>query len=187
MERFAHYFGHSTKEEADQMVAAAIWEDKDKGTTTDVEAVEKIIRRIATNELSYEGLSEQEAQILDQHIKVLFGPWGFEEQLDIEHESPEEYHHFIELEERLPKDIEFRFMPVLRFGWRYGTTDVETEPGYFILPPEQVEALAREINGAMANPVAWSDPFFGEMIDRTLVQVVNSVIGKKKGLAGTLG
>src|SRR5256885_8071492 len=89
MKRFLHYFGHSTPEEADQMVAAATWEERDKGTGVDLNRIGRIIRRVATSGLSYEGLSEPEAKILDQSLKVLFSPWGFEEQLDIEHESPE--------------------------------------------------------------------------------------------------
>jgi hypothetical protein len=185
MERFCHYFGQSTAMEADQMVAAATWEERDQGKTG-LDDVERIIRRVATGGLSYAGLSELEAEILDRHLKVLFRPFGFEESLDVEHESPEPYPHGMELEERVPKGAELRFLPMLRFGWRYDTGDLEPEPGYFILHPEQVQALAAEIDGAIANPAPWSDDLLAEIVDRTLVQVIHSVIAKKKGLAGVL-
>jgi hypothetical protein len=184
MERFLHYFGRSTPEEAEQMIAAATWEEKDRGAKVDMEAIRRILGRVATGGLSYTGLSEPEAEILDQRLKVLFSPWGFEEQLDLEHESPEPYSHIVEVEDRVPEGAEVRFLPMLRFGWRYGTTHLEAEPEYFIFHPDHVEKLAEEINLVMTNPTPWSDPVIAEIVDQNLIKVLASVLEKKKGLAG---
>jgi len=186
MERFLHYFGHSTPEEVDQMIAAATWEERDSGAKMDLDLIRRILGRVATNGLSYTGMSESEAEILDARLKVLFSPWGFEEQLDLEHESPEPYIHLIEVEERMPKDAEIRFLPMLNFGWRYGATDLEAGPWYFILHTEHVRTLAEEINLSASNPNPWSDPLIAEIVDQNLVKVLASVLEKKKGLAGVL-
>jgi len=184
MEKFLHHFGHSTPEEAEQLIATATWEERDSGANVDMEAIRRILGRVATSGLSYTDLSDPDAQILDKRLKVLFSPWGFEEQLDLEHESPEPYTHLIEVEDRMPKDAEVRFLPMLRFGWRYGTTDLEAEPEYFIFHPDHVEKLAEEIKLLMTNPVPWSDPIIAEIVDQNLVKVLASVLEKKKGLAG---
>jgi hypothetical protein len=106
--------------------------------------------------------------------------------LDLEHESPEPYPHFIEVEDRMPKNVEIRFLPMLRLGWRYGTTDLEAEPQYFIFHPEHVQKLAEEIKLSVTNPAPWSDGLIAEIVDRNLVKVLTSVLEKKKGLAGVL-
>jgi hypothetical protein len=186
MDKFLHYFGHSTPEAVEEMIAAATWEEKDSGAKVDMDAIRRILGRIATSGLSYAGLSEPESQILDQRLKVLFSPWGFDEQLDLEHESPEPYSHMVEVEDRMPEDAEVRFLPMLRFGWRYGTTDLEAEPEYFIFHPDHAEKLAEEINLVMTNPAPWSDPVIAEIVDQNLVKVLASVLEKKKGLAGVL-
>jgi hypothetical protein len=184
MEKFLHYFGHSTPDEVEEMIAAATWEERDSGAKVDLEAIRRILSRVATSGLSYTGLSEPESEILDERLKVLFSPWGFEEQLDLEHESPEPYPHMVEVEDRMPKNVEIRFLPMLRFGWRYGTTDLEAEPEYFIFHPDHAEKLAQEINLVMTNPAPWSDPVIAEIVDQNLVKVLASVLEKKKGLAG---
>ena len=186
MERFLHYFGHSTAEEASRMIEVATWEEKDNGASVDMEQISRILKQVATTGLSYNGLSEPDAVILDRRLKVLFSPWGFEEELDLEHESPEPYAHVLEMEERVPKTIDLRFMPMLRFGWRYGTTEMDAEPEYFILHPEHVGALASEVSSAMANPEPWSDELFAELAEQNLVQVLKAVTSKGKGLAGVL-
>src|SRR5690349_24437682 len=38
MERFLHYFGHSTPEEIEEMIAAATWEETDSGAKFDLDA-----------------------------------------------------------------------------------------------------------------------------------------------------
>ena len=184
MEKFLHYFGHSTPEEVEEMIAAATWEEKDSGAKVDMDAIRQILSRVATSGLSYTGLSEPESQILDQRLKVLFSPWGFEEQLDLEHESPEPYPHMIEVEERMPKDAEIRFLPMLHFGWRYGTTELEAEPEYFIFHPDHVQKLADEVKLSVTNPAPWSEPLIAEIVGGNLVKVLASVLEKKKGLAG---
>jgi len=166
------------------MAEAATWEEKDAGGDANMEQISHLLKRVATNGLSYTSLSEPEARILDHRLKVLFSPWGFEEELDIEHESAEPYSHMMELEDRVPKTIELRFLPMLRFGWRYGTTEMEAEPEYFILHPEHVEALAEEVTSAMANPEPWSDALLREMVEQKLQQVLASVTSKRRGMAG---
>jgi len=186
MEKFLHYFGHSTPNEVEEMIAAATWEERDSGAKLDLDVIRRILGRVATSGLSYTGLSEPEAEILDERLKVLFSPWGFEEQLDLEHESPEPYPHFIEVEDRMPKNVEIRFLPMLRLGWRYGTTDLEAGPWYFILHSEHVQKLAEEIKLSVTNPTPWSEPLISEIVDQNLVKVLATVLEKKKGLAGVL-
>jgi len=47
-------------------------------------------------------------------------------------------------------------------------------------------ALAQEVTSALANAESWSDALLQEMAEQNLRQVLTTVIGKRKGLAGVL-
>jgi len=191
-DKFQHYFGHARAAEVEEMVTAATWEAREEGDDeagTDLEAMEVVVRRVATSGLSYAGLSGDEARILDDCIAVLFSPEGFEEQLEIEHESPDGVHPTIieELLRRAEGRVELRYLPVLRHGWRYGAGDLEAHCEYALLQPEHLQPLADEIATVVALPSPWSGSHVPEVVDECLAQVLKTVVPKKKGLAAFLG
>jgi hypothetical protein len=190
--KFQHYFGHASLQEVEEMVAAATWEEREYGdeeNPTDLEPIERIVRRVATGGISYAGLSSDDARTLDECIAVLFSPEGLEEQLEIGPESPDGVHPTIieELLRRAEGRVELRYLPMLRHGWRYGGNDLAVRCEYVLLHPEHLQPLADEISSVVALPLPWSEGHVPEVVDECLVQVLQAVIPTKKGLAGFLG
>jgi len=188
VEKFKHYFGHATPEEVEAMVAAATWQEKADGDTVDLRPIEEVVRRVATSGLTYAGLTPEQAKILDQRLMVLFSPEGIED-LEIEPESPDGVHPNIiqELIQRAQGRVELRCLPVLVHGWRHGEDSLAAKCEYVILYPEILPMLAAEIEAVVKLPLPWSEDYVPEVVDECLLQVIRTVIPKKKGLAGFLG
>ena len=186
--KFKHYFGHATPEEVEAMVEAAIWQEKAEGSTVDLAPIKAVVRHVATNGLSYAGLTPEQAKILDHRLGVLFSPEGIED-LEIEPESPDFVHPSIiaELIQRAQGRVELKILPVLAHGWRHGEDNLAANCEYVILFPELLPQLAAEIETVVKLPLPWSEDYVPEVVDECLLKVIRNVISKKKGLAGFLG
>lgn len=174
------------------MVAAATWEEREYGDdedAADLEPIERTVRCIATGGISYAGLSPDDARMLDDCIAVLFGPEGLETQLEIRPESPDGIRPrtIEELLRRAEGRLDLRYLPMLRHGKRYGASDLAVSCQYVLLHPEELQPLAEEIASVVALPLPWSESYVPDVVDKCLVQVLQTVILKNMGLAGFLG
>ena len=156
-DEFERLFGGSTPDEIDGFVEFA-------GAELDAET---LARATLTSGISYAGLDADDAQTLDEIVKLAFSPEGFDETLVLNHLSPDGLHPTV-IKELISRSAAPRYLLLLLSGRRFGA-QTPSSCEYCIFEPPEVVAALDEIRAAAAAPAAWSQPYMQELVDQCLI------------------
>lgn len=118
--------------------------------------------------LSYDGLDAGATRVADGVVMLIFSPEGFEEELQVEHISPDGVHPTV-IKELLGRTQRARLLPTLVAGRRAGQ-EQSSDCEYCVLSPDEVTNLLEEIAEGMSAPGPWSTGYGAEVLDECLRQ-----------------
>lgn len=118
--------------------------------------------------LSYEGLDAEATQVADQVVMLIFSPEGFENDLEVEHISPDGVHPSV-IEELLGRTERARVLPMLVSGRRAGQ-DAPSGCEYCVLSPAEVSALLDEVDEGVSVPRPWLIEYASDVVEEDLRQ-----------------
>jgi hypothetical protein len=187
---FQQFFGNASADKETELVQALTCEDcEDYFGFTDLAHVERVARQVARTGIAYDGLSSEDAEMLDQILGAVFCDEGLAEELGVEHESPDFVVPAVisELIQRAEGSVQLTVLPLLVHGWRFGAQDLNANCEYCILPPEHVTTLVNEVRAVTNLPKPWSADYMPELVTECLIEVMDSIGRKQKWLYAQLG
>lgn len=175
--------GSGTEDSKTLVVDAVTWDE----WHNDMSKVKEIAIGIVDRGVNYAALSEKDREILDEIIKLIFGPEGLWEHLEVEPESPEGIHWntINELIQRAGGEEKAKYLRLLKNGRRLDSSDYAGN--YVILSPEEVSALLEEAAQAYNAMQKWSNDEDKEIAKECLLNVLMKVRQKGKHLVGIQG
>ena len=185
-ERFNQVFGGASPTHEESLVQSVTW---DGSGLADAPLAEQLARSVVRDGISYENLSNDEAQTLDGIIHLSFTQEGLGGVLEVEPESSDGLHPSV-VEEMLEKggeSLQLKLLPILLQGQRFEHRGETARCEYCILEGETIQQLLDESKAVMEATTAWSEEYMPEVIDECLIAVLEGVIKKKKALVGLLG
>jgi len=182
---FGRVFGSGDAAVEKSAIEAATWEE---AGFTDPGAAGELAARIVRQGISYDGLTTQEASLLDDLILILFSPEGLWEQLSIEPESPDGLHPEIveEVAQHVSPEQAQNLLPYLIDGRRFKNGGKPTGEVYCVLSPPEVSSLVGTVMAAVERADQWSEPYVPEVIQECLIDVLDQTAEKKRWCIGFL-
>jgi hypothetical protein len=160
-----------------------------------------LCKRICRDGISYSGISEKEAALLDRVIVGFFCPEGLEAALGFSYESkdglrwsaiealhsrakPKERGGLFSFAKRHASKAESQSVAPVLWGRRYGTNEKPVDEIYFVLSAKEVPLVLAEVKALLANGDPWSQPALKASIEDELVQALESANRQGRALAG---
>jgi hypothetical protein len=116
--------------------------------------------------LSYEGLDARATRVADEVVMLIFSPEGFEEELQVEHISPDGLQP-THIKELLGRTERAHILPLLVAGRRAGQ-EQSSDCEYCVLSPDEVTTLLEEVDEGMSAQRPWSIDYGAELLDECL-------------------
>ena len=132
----------------------------------DPEYASTIAAEFVRSGLSYDGLDTEATRVADQVVMLIFSPEGFEEELRVEHISPDGVHPTV-IKELLGRTQRVDILPTLVAGRRAGQ-EQSSDCEYCVLSPDEVTTLLGEVDEGMSVQRPWSTDYGAEVLDECL-------------------
>ena len=164
----------------------------------------ELAERITSNGISYQGLSGEQANVLDSMVVAAFTHEGLEPLLNSSVEQADAGLALREIDELLSRRELARVGGFLGFGgktsvgyptsvmqWflsgrRYGTSEPTGKGArYVILGRDEVKEALRDVEGLLAVHRAWKTPEFEMSIRKELLPALQRVVASNKHFAAT--
>jgi hypothetical protein len=126
----------------------------------------KVAAAFVGSGLSYEGLDARAARIADGVVMLIFSPEGYEDELEVEHISPDGVHPSL-IKELLGRTERAEVLPLLVSGRRAGQED-PSDCEYCVLSPDEVATLLEEVEAGLSSQRPWSTDYGAEVVDECL-------------------
>jgi hypothetical protein len=182
-ESFNKIIGSGSADAEQLIIDAVTWDE----WHNDMSVVTQLAAHLVACGADYSELNEDNAEILDEIVKMLFSPEGLEEQFGLEYESPDGIHYttIAELIERNGGEENSPCLKLLKKGRRLDGSKCIGD--YLILEPKEIQALLEEAQKAFNANINWSDEAHKTIAKECLIDVLNKIKEKGKYLVGIQG
>jgi hypothetical protein len=175
---FQKVFGHSGAEDVDCFTD---WLSSEMSGLDAHPETAALIRNMLTRGLSYAGLSEPLAKILDTLVKSAFSPEGFPVELQLCPLSPQGLDLSVVSELLTHASSTPVVLPLFLSGRRFEAKS-GCPCGYCMLAPDEGALLLDEVQHAFSAAPTWSDPHVPEFVQEYFISPLLHVNRKREHL-----